>query len=81
MKAFDKKYVAFGRVIEGMDLLRRFNQEQSFDLLTPELKVVILSCDLYVKKPSGKFQKLTPKTPKRVVELIKESFKAVFELF
>lgn len=54
LEKFDKNYVAFGRVIEGMQVLKTVNQEQKFSSLKPNIQIKIVSCEVWEKKPTGK---------------------------
>ena len=51
---FNKNFVAFGRVIEGMDLFKRVNEEQDEQSLVPTSNLKITSIDFFLKKPDCK---------------------------
>jgi len=55
LEEFDKKYCAFGRVIEGFDLLKRVNDDQSIMDIAPTTGLTITGIHFYNKTAPGEY--------------------------
>lgn len=74
LESFDKNFVAFGRVIEGFDLFKRINSEQSENSLHPTVNLKIVSAEFYTKKlPSKLVYSLTDKLAEELDKSVKHA--------
>lgn len=55
MKSFDKQFVVFGRVVEGLRFLKKVSDKQNPHNLVPSTKLKIQEIQIFQKKPTGTF--------------------------
>lgn len=53
MKSFDKNFVVFGRVIEGLRYLNKVSDKQNSHSLIPSTKLKIQDMKNFSRKPTG----------------------------
>ena len=53
MKSFDKNFVVFGKVVEGLQYLKKVADKQNPHSMTPSTRLKINEINVFEKKPSG----------------------------
>ena len=61
MKSFDKNFVVFGRVVEGLKFLKKVSDKQNIHNLIPSTKLCIQEIQIFEKKPTGNLILTKPK--------------------
>lgn len=54
MKGFDKNFVVFGRVVEGLNYLRKVSSQQDINNLIPAIQLKITDMAPVVKGPTSR---------------------------
>jgi cyclophilin family peptidyl-prolyl cis-trans isomerase len=54
MKGFDKNFVVFGRVVEGLNYLRKVSSQQDINNLIPAIQLKITDIVPVVKGPTSR---------------------------